>query len=77
MLEMKIKKMAHFTYLVIFHLKVIIFQNVNLPHTYGHHLEKTSICNMIKLSNFSHGSQTYSNRMESKYLIDTKNFIKI
>jgi hypothetical protein len=52
MLEMKILKMAHLTYLVIFHLKVIIFQNVNLPHTYGHHLEKTSICNMIKLSTF-------------------------
>ncbi len=31
---------------------------------------------MIKLSKFSHGSQTYSNRMESQYLIDTKNFIK-
>jgi hypothetical protein len=77
MLEMKFFKMAHLTYFVIFHLKVIIFENVNLPHTYGHRLEKTSICNMITLSNFSHGSQTYSNRMESQYLIDTKNFIKI
>jgi len=36
MFEMKIWKMSHLTYLVIFHLKVIVCQNVNLPHTYGH-----------------------------------------
>jgi hypothetical protein len=40
MFEMKIQKMAHLTYLVIFHLKVIVCQNVNLPHTYVHHFEK-------------------------------------
>jgi hypothetical protein len=40
MFEMKIKKMAHLTYLVIFHLKMIVCQNVNLPHTYGHRHEK-------------------------------------
>ncbi len=34
--EMKILKMTHFTYLVIFHMKVIVCQNVNLPHAYGH-----------------------------------------
>ncbi len=33
--EMKILKMTHLTYLVIFHLKVIVCQNVNLPHIYG------------------------------------------
>jgi hypothetical protein len=32
--EMRIKKITHLIYLVIFHLKVIICQNVNLPHTY-------------------------------------------
>jgi len=36
MFEMKIKKMAYFIYLVIFHLKVIVCQ----PYTYNHHLEK-------------------------------------
>jgi hypothetical protein len=41
MFEMKIQKMAHLTYLVIFHLKVFVCQNVNLPHTYYvHHSEK-------------------------------------
>ncbi len=35
MFEMKILKMTHLTYLVIFHLKVIVCQNVNLTHTYG------------------------------------------
>jgi hypothetical protein len=34
--EMKFKKLIHFTYLVIFHLKVIVCQNVNLSHTYCH-----------------------------------------
>jgi hypothetical protein len=34
--EMKMSKMAHFTYLVIFHLKIIVCQNINLPHTYGY-----------------------------------------
>jgi hypothetical protein len=42
MLKMKIFKMAHLTYLVIFHLKMIICHNVNLSHTYGHHHEKHS-----------------------------------
>jgi hypothetical protein len=32
--------MTHLTYLVIFHLKMIVCQNVNLQHTYGHHLQK-------------------------------------
>jgi len=40
MFEMKIEKMAHLTYFIIFHLKMIVCQNVNLPHTCGHHLEK-------------------------------------
>jgi hypothetical protein len=36
MFEVKFFKMTHLTYFVIFHLKVIVYQNVNLPHTYGH-----------------------------------------
>jgi len=36
MFKMKILKMTHLTCLVIFHLKMIVCQNVNLPHTYGH-----------------------------------------
>jgi hypothetical protein len=37
MFEMEIKLMANLIYLVIFHLKVIVCQNVNLTHAYGHH----------------------------------------
>jgi len=33
--KMKILKMTHFTYLVIFNFKVIVCQNVSLSHTYG------------------------------------------
>ncbi len=33
--EMKILKMTHLTYLVIFHLRMIVCQNVDLSHTYG------------------------------------------
>jgi hypothetical protein len=32
MFEMKIKKMVFLTYIVIFHLKVIVCQNINLQH---------------------------------------------
>jgi hypothetical protein len=40
MSEMKILKITHLTYLVIFHLKVIACQNFNFPHTYGHNCQK-------------------------------------
>jgi hypothetical protein len=40
MFEMKILKMTHFKYIVLFHLKVVIVKNVNLPHTYDYHLQK-------------------------------------
>jgi hypothetical protein len=40
MFEMKIFKMTHFTYLVIFHLKVIVCQNANLLDTYDHRPQK-------------------------------------
>ncbi len=40
MSEMKILKITHFTYLVIFHLKMIVCQNVNLSHTYGDNPQK-------------------------------------
>jgi predicted N-acetyltransferase YhbS len=39
MFEMKILKMTRFTYFVIFHLKMIVCQNVNLSHTYDHRFE--------------------------------------
>jgi predicted N-acetyltransferase YhbS len=39
MFEMKILKMTRFTYFVIFHLKMIVCQNVNLSHTYDHCFE--------------------------------------
>jgi hypothetical protein len=40
MFEVKIFKMTHLTYFVIFHLKVIVCQNVNLPHVYGYSPKK-------------------------------------
>ncbi len=52
MFEMKISKMAHFTYLVIFHLKMIVCQNINFPHTYGY-CPKKSICGMIIIKLFT------------------------
>ncbi len=45
--------MNHFTYLVIFHLKVTVRQNVNLPHTYGSPPPKTPICDMILIKIFT------------------------
>ncbi len=32
---------VHLTFLIIFHLKMIVCQIFNLPHIYGHHLKKT------------------------------------
>ncbi len=32
--------MVHLTYIVIFYLIMIIYQNINLSHNYEHHLEK-------------------------------------
>ncbi len=32
--------LSHLIYFAIFHLKVIVYQNFNLPHTYGHHPKK-------------------------------------
>jgi hypothetical protein len=40
MFEMKILKITHLTYLITFHLKMKVCQNVNLPHTYGHNPQK-------------------------------------
>jgi hypothetical protein len=40
MFEMKMKKMDHLISLVIFHLIMIISQNLHLPHTYGNHLNE-------------------------------------
>jgi hypothetical protein len=38
--EINFFKMTHLTYIVIFHLKVIVCQIFNLPQTYGHHPQK-------------------------------------
>jgi hypothetical protein len=38
--EIIFKKMVHLTYIVIFHFKMIIYQNINLPYNYEHHPEK-------------------------------------
>jgi hypothetical protein len=35
--------MAHLTYLIIFHFEMIICQNANLSHTYGHCLENINL----------------------------------
>jgi len=54
MFEMKIEKIAHLTYIVIFHLKVIVCQNVSLPQTYCNHMESrclVDIVNFIKTKN--------------------------
>jgi hypothetical protein len=40
MFEIKILKMTRLTYMVIFHLKMIVGQNINLPHTYGYYPQK-------------------------------------
>ncbi len=72
---MKILKINHFTYLVIFHLKMIVCQNINLPHIYNYRPQKHAFV-IWELLNSSHGSQTYSNHMESQCLINITNFIK-
>jgi hypothetical protein len=38
--EMKILKITRVTYLVISHVKMIVCQNVDLPHSYDHHPQK-------------------------------------
>jgi hypothetical protein len=62
--------LSQFTMLVIFHFKVIVYWNFNLPHTYGQCFEKTQFVKW-KLSNFSYGSQTWFKVCE----IDPRNFI--
>ncbi len=48
--------MACFTYLVIFHLKMNVYQYVNIPHNYGDHLEKHKFVIIIKFfAWFTHG----------------------
>jgi hypothetical protein len=43
MFNMKNLKITHITYFIIFHLKTIVCQNVNLPHIYGHNPQKHQI----------------------------------
>jgi len=75
MFEIKILKMTHLIYLVIFHLKMIIYQNINLPHTYGHR-SKTSICDMIIIKLFTWLTnlfQSYAITMFNRYYKFHKN----
>jgi hypothetical protein len=44
--------MAHFTFLVISHLKMIVCQNFNLPHNYMVIALEKSICDMIIIKLF-------------------------
>jgi hypothetical protein len=63
MFEMKIKKIAYFIYLVIFHLKVIVCQ----PHTYNHHPEKIHLSyNYYQILPMA-CKQSYGITMVSKY----------
>ncbi len=43
MFEMKILQMTRLTYLVTFHLKVIVCQNANLSHAYVHPTQNTHL----------------------------------
>jgi hypothetical protein len=68
MFEMKILQMTRFTYLVIFHLKVIVCQNV-LPMLMFIP-QKTHICDMIKIKLFTWLTnlfQSYGIIMFNKY----------
>jgi hypothetical protein len=56
--------------------KMIVCQNFNLSHTYSYHHEKTHLW-YDNYQTFFHSSKTYYNHIESKYLINTTNFIKI
>jgi hypothetical protein len=43
MFEMEFKKMVHFIFLVIFHLKVTFGQNFDLPHIYSRRPKTTQL----------------------------------
>ncbi len=62
--------MAHFTFLFIFHLKGIVCQNFNLPHTRNHWFEKKTIRDMIIIKPFMWFTelfQSYVITMFSRY----------
>jgi hypothetical protein len=67
--------MTHVTYLVIFHLKMIVCQNVNLPHIDGHHPQKTHLWyNNYQILHMAHKLfQSYGITMFNRYYIKTKN----
>ncbi len=73
--EMKKLKMAHFTFLFTFHLKVIVCQNFNLPHTCSHWFEKKTICDMIIIKPFmwfTNLFQSYGITMFSRFYKSSK-----
>ncbi len=68
--EMEFLKMAHLTFLTIFHLKVIIFQIFKLPHIYGHCRKKPHLWYMIIIKFFTWLTnlfQSYGITMFSRY----------
>jgi hypothetical protein len=71
MFEMKILKMAHYTFFIIFHLKVSVYQISNLTHIYDHRPKKNPFVIMIKLFKW------FTNLFQSYGLIMFTTFIKI
>ncbi len=68
--------MAHLAMLVIFHVIVIICQIFNLPHIYHIFAKKISFFRW-KISNLSHGIQTWFKLCEMTWFNILSTFIKI
>ncbi len=68
--------MVHSTYLVIFHLKMIICENFNLLCTYDYHPKKTLICDLIIIKIFTWFTNLFQS-YESQCLVNIANFINI
>jgi hypothetical protein len=70
---MEILKMAHFTFLAIFHLKMSLCQILNLPHTYGHYFENKLIFYMIIIKIFT----WFTNLLQSQIHYDMNSNLKM
>jgi hypothetical protein len=76
MFKMEFSKMAHLTFLVIYHLKVIVCQNFNLSHTYSYCLEKNHLwCDNYQTFHIAHKHIQIIWNQNISYNIT--NFIKI
>jgi len=65
---MELFKTVHLTFLVIFHLKVIVYQKTYISHTYHYCLEKNQFVIIIKfLTWFTNIFQSYQIIMFDKY----------